>query len=314
MFRTALISMFLTSTALATTWTVDDDGKADFDNIQAAVDASSDGDEIIVMPGTYASTADEVVNMLGKAVWLHSSGGQEVTIIDGEGLRRGILCNSDETNKTIIEGFTIAGGYSILGGGMNNYYSSPTLTDCTFTNNTSLQLGGGMYNWNSNPTLINCEFTSNTANDGGGMFNSYSNTTLTNCTFENNTTDNYGGGMCNSESSPTLTDCIFTNNTAANYGGGMYNYESSPTLTDTTVCGNIPDQIDGDWIDNGGNTVSDECPDCPDINSDGYVNVSDLLAVIDQWGLTNSPADVNDDGIVDVSDLLIVIDNWGACE
>ena len=53
MFRTALISLFLTSTALATTWTVDDDGKADFDNIQAAVDASSDGDEIVVMPGTY---------------------------------------------------------------------------------------------------------------------------------------------------------------------------------------------------------------------------------------------------------------------
>jgi hypothetical protein len=41
MFRTALISLFLTSTALADTWTVDDDGKADFDNIQAAVDAAS---------------------------------------------------------------------------------------------------------------------------------------------------------------------------------------------------------------------------------------------------------------------------------
>ena len=40
MFRTLLISMFLTSTALATTWTVDDDGKADFENIQAAGDAA----------------------------------------------------------------------------------------------------------------------------------------------------------------------------------------------------------------------------------------------------------------------------------
>ena len=45
MFRTALISMFITSTALATTWTVDDDGKADFDNIQAAVDAASDASD-----------------------------------------------------------------------------------------------------------------------------------------------------------------------------------------------------------------------------------------------------------------------------
>jgi hypothetical protein len=59
MFRTALISMFLTSTALATTWTVDDDGKADFDNIQAAVDAASDGDVIVVLG------VDEDSGMLG---------------------------------------------------------------------------------------------------------------------------------------------------------------------------------------------------------------------------------------------------------
>ena len=75
MFRTLLISMFLTSTALADTWTVDDDGKADFDNIQAAVDASSDGDEIVVMPGTYFGTGsdNEVVHLIEKNVWLHSS-------------------------------------------------------------------------------------------------------------------------------------------------------------------------------------------------------------------------------------------------
>ena len=58
MFRTALISMFLTSTALATTWSVDDDGKADFDNIQTAVDAASDGDGAYyggLIDGHYAS-------------------------------------------------------------------------------------------------------------------------------------------------------------------------------------------------------------------------------------------------------------------
>jgi len=58
--------------------------------------------------------------------------------------------------------------------------------------------------------------------------------------------------------------------------------------------------------------LSSDC--AADIDGDGNVNVSDLLIIIDQWGLTNSPADVNDDGIVDVSDLLIVSDNWGPCE
>jgi len=56
-------------------------------------------------------------------------------------------------------------------------------------------------------------------------------------------------------------------------------------------------------------------PACPaDVNGDGYVNVSDLLVVIDQWGLADSPADLNSDGIVDVTDLLIVVGNWGPCE
>jgi len=81
------------------------------------------------------------------------------------------------------------------------------------------------------------------------------------------------------------------------------------------VCGNTVGQIWGDYTDGGGNTIADECPVCPaDINGDVIVNVSDLLVVIDQWGLTDSPADVNDDGIVDVSDLLIVVGNWGPCE
>ena len=177
MFRTALISLFITSTALATTWTVDDDGKADFNNIQAAVDASSDGDEIIVMPGTYTSTQDgHVVNMLGKAVTLRSSDPSNpdvvaATIIDGEGARRGIACFNEETNKTLIKGLTITNGFGVEfdyngsgdidwseggGGGMYNYLSSPTLTDCIFKNNTTNRGGGGMDNYNSNPTLTDC--------------------------------------------------------------------------------------------------------------------------------------------------------------
>ena len=110
---TCLTVCVLSGATFATTWTVDDNGKADFDNIQAAVDAASDGDEIIVMPGTYTSTQDgHVVNMLGKAVTLRSldSNNPDVvaaTIIDGEDTRRGIACFNEETSKTIISGCLI---------------------------------------------------------------------------------------------------------------------------------------------------------------------------------------------------------------
>ena len=110
-----------------------------------------------VMPGTYTGTGATIVNTLGKEVWLHSSGGPEVTIIDGEGVRRGIQCVGGETSNTIIEGFTITGGSADYGGGMINIGSSPTLTNCTFESNTSTY-GGGMYNNDSSPMLENCTF------------------------------------------------------------------------------------------------------------------------------------------------------------
>ena len=143
MFRPALISMFLTSTALATTWTVDDDGKADFDNIQAAIDAASDGDEIVVMPGTYTSTQDgHVVNMLGKAVTLRSSDPSDpdvvaATIIDGENTRRGLACFNQETSKTIISGFTVTNGFHGAGfdydGNGDIAWGSVAAVGCTTT-------------------------------------------------------------------------------------------------------------------------------------------------------------------------------------
>ena len=88
------------SGAFAEVITVDDDGKADFASIQAAVDYASAGDEILIAPGVYTSDHPaHVVDLLGKAITLRSSDGPGVTIIDGEGLRRGIACFNGETAK-----------------------------------------------------------------------------------------------------------------------------------------------------------------------------------------------------------------------
>jgi hypothetical protein len=56
-------------------------------------------------------------------------------------------------------------------------------------------------------------------------------------------------------------------------------------------------------------------PNClGDTNGDNFVDVSDLLEVIDAWGpCVGCDADINEDSTVDVSDLLLVIDAWGAC-
>jgi|TARA_B100000315_G_C14165034_1_gene401844 archaellum component FlaG (FlaF/FlaG flagellin family) len=64
-----LVSGLLSSSLFATTWTVDDDGKADFSNIQDAIDVASDGDEIVVADGQYF----ENITFSGKAVTVRST-------------------------------------------------------------------------------------------------------------------------------------------------------------------------------------------------------------------------------------------------
>lgn len=77
-------------------------------------------------------------------------------------------------------------------------------------------------------------------------------------------------------------------------------------------------------LDLNGDGVIDTCPlPCTsDINADGLVNVTDLLAVIAAWGECEfpgncppdiAPAATGGDGIVNVSDLLAVIASWGPC-
>ncbi len=156
-------------------------------------------------------------------------------------------------NTAVLSGVTITGGYAyeggsmhIIGGGMLNYDSSPTVTNCIFTGNSSDQAGGGMFNWSSSPKVTNCLFTGNSSDQaGGGMYNYISSPTVTNCIFSGNAADESGGGMYNCISSPTVTNCIFSGNAADDSGGGMGNSDSSPTVTNCTFSGNAADNYGG---------------------------------------------------------------------
>jgi Right handed beta helix region/Secretion system C-terminal sorting domain len=166
-----------------------------------------------------------------------------------------VVVSSGEVGNAKLDGFTVTGGYSTAGnnqnisvnsygvaryygGGMFNYYASPTVTNCIFSANTAYY-GSGMFNYYASSTLTNCGFTGNKADYGGGMFNSSSLPIITNCNFTANTSTLYGGGMYNASFSlPTITNSSFTGNSAPTYGGGMYNSSSSPTLINTTIANN----------------------------------------------------------------------------
>jgi plastocyanin len=62
----------------------------------------------------------------------------------------------------------------------------------------------------------------------------------------------------------------------------------------------------------GGGGGGNDCP--TDIDGNGITNVSDLLAIIGEWGPCSGCAgDLDDNGVVNVSDLLQVIGAWGPC-
>lgn len=83
------------------------------------------------------------------------------------------------------------------------------------------------------------------------------------------------------------------------------------------VCGDLNDgsiieaAVDGVELSRSYCDDEESCDE--DVNSDGTVNVTDLLEVVNQWGTDNTSADVNSDGIVNVSDLLAVVSAWGDC-
>ena len=164
-----------------------------------------------------------------------------------------VVTGSNTDATAVLDGFTITDGYIWVvtyrlggapsgGAGMSISSGSPTLIDCTFTDNVTGNSGGGLLIYDdSNPTLLNCKFTRNYAGSGGGLFSSTSSPTLINCIFSDNYAQHQGGGIYNVSGNPILTNCTFRRNStygSRNKGGGMYNRNSSIVLTNCTFIEN----------------------------------------------------------------------------
>ena len=152
-----------------------------------------------------------------------------------------VLLTGGRTVACVIDGFTITGGrasvlnsyltvsgFSYLrgsGGGINNTYSSPTISNCTISNNNAIGEGAGIYNNTTNALISSCIFTSNSAGvRGGGMENTGGNPSVSNCAFINNTSVLNGGGLANINSSNVfIRNCSFIGNTSNQIGGGLSN-------------------------------------------------------------------------------------------
>jgi len=296
MIQRIVISVLIgTTSALASTINV----PGDHTSIQAAADASSNGDVILVAPGTYAG-----FSFGDKTVTIRASGSAEETIVNGNG-QCGVITiwGNDGDDVVTLEGLTVTGGRCDGGddfgfaAGLSCFGSRLNLIDCIVSDNTSegswggggLQLGS-TYGWNI---------------------------VISGCTFADNS-GYQGGGINISDSHPTITNCIFTGNTATT-GGDIYVYynNSNASVSNSTFCGNGSDAIIGPYSGSG-NTFLDECaPDPPgctgDVDGSDAVDVDDISTLISHWDTTDATSDLNEDGLVGVPDLLMMLAAWGAC-
>ncbi len=195
-------------------------------NIQDAIDASTDGDLVLVTNGVYATGGRVVYGALtnrvvvNKAVTVQSVNGPAATSIVGNSTIgvSAVRC-AFLVNGSLLSGFTLTNGGTLIvgdgyleqcGGGVwttNN--STATVSNCVLVGNAATQYGGGAYYGN----IINSSIIQNSAYYGGGVAFS----SVTNSLALSNSAVAYGGATF----SATMNNCkVFSN--IANFGGGGY--------------------------------------------------------------------------------------------
>ncbi|SDU42640.1 right-handed parallel beta-helix repeat-containing protein [Desulfobacula phenolica] len=242
------------------------DVPTDYATIQAGIDAAVDGDTVLVADGTYTGEGNKDLDFNGKAITVQSKTDAEYCIIDCENDGRGFYFHSGEDENSVVSGFTITNGYVEYGyyggGGICCKDSSPSILNCTISNNSVLgytewdsAIGGGIYCSGASPSISNCTVRGNSANKyGGGIYCSESSPTISGCTVSDNAAD-YGGGIYCDDSSPTISDCTVNGNSAFN-GGGIYCFESSSIIYGGTVSSNTADYGGGIYYNDSSASIS----------------------------------------------------------
>ena len=250
-----------------------------YTDLQAAIAAAQDGDQIWVADGTYKPTAGQdrsISFQLKSSVEIYGgfAGGEEnldardiennQTILSGDlGVADDNSDNSyhvveasNTNSEAILDGFFITAGNAdgegdfSNGGGINAIQGQAMFQNLQIFNNNTEGEGGGFYSGDlssldeiSNHQLTNVVFQNNTANlDGGGISIDHGVLILNNVEFLNNVGSRTGGGI-NNGGSITITNGSFIGN-STNVGGGAIT-DGNLTLTDVEFIDNTAEQGGG---------------------------------------------------------------------
>jgi len=180
-----------------------------YSTIQAAIDASQDGDTVMIIPGTYKGLGNRDIDFGGKKICVRSMNPDdpnivEATVIDCEGTEtdkhRGFYFQNEETEESVVSGITIKGGYHDYGGAINIKNSSPGLYKNRFISNQSGFDGAAIY-VNQASEAVEIQWN----------------------TFTGNLSHRHGGSIVANKSQVVhITDNVFLDNVATEYAGAVH--------------------------------------------------------------------------------------------
>lgn len=201
---------------------------ARYPTIQAAIDAATNGDTVLIADGTYTGMGNKNLTLKDKNITVRSENGPKNCIIDCQGEGRGF--------------YLMPISYPLTSPITNPIISGLTITNCNITDGA----GGGIYShYAIYPTIKNCIISKNNASNGGGIFLTSLFSEITNCLIVDNTASNFGGGIYAYGATPLtvdITNCTITRNTAY-AGGGAYVPSRKISIKNSILWANSPEEI-----------------------------------------------------------------------
>jgi predicted outer membrane repeat protein len=224
----------------ATTLHVTDCADTGANTLRGQIAAAGAGDTIVYDQDCTTTLTSAIT--IDKNLTIDGSG--HAVILDGNHATQVITVNRSLT--VTLDTLTIRNGSASRGGAINNA-GTLTVTNSTFSDNSTSDYGGAIYNDSrfsaTTLAITNSTFSSNSATyHGGAIYNDgYFNpaiVTITNSTFSDNSAVQFGGVIDDRDGTLTFIDSTFSGNHTSLSGGAIYAYTDTLTLINSTFSGN----------------------------------------------------------------------------